>query len=89
MDASPSLSFQITKDKKLDIFISLMCRGMPMEFEKEVEHAGINTFRFIPTPNALGSHTDPDPAMRNPDNECFCLEDQGRRTKKGIVSSKA
>ena len=46
-------------------------------FSQEVEHAGIKTLRFIPTHNALGSHKDVNDPYYNPDNECFCLEDEG------------
>ena len=42
-------------------------------FFQENEHAGIRTLRFIPPENAMGSHNDPNPARKNPDNECFCM----------------
>ena len=49
-----------SKDK-LEIFIDLMCRKINLEFEKSVEHQGLASLRFIPPPNAMGSHQDPDP----------------------------
>jgi len=67
----------LSKNVKLDIFIALMCRTIGMEYEKDVEHAGINTYRFIPPSNALGRHDDPDPTLNNTENECYCLQDEG------------
>jgi len=61
----------------LEMFISLMCRRIKLEFEKEVEHAGLVSYRFIPPVNALGSHTDPDPDRRNIGNNCFCRAEAG------------
>ena len=49
-----------SKDQ-LEIFIDLMCRKINLEFEKSVEHQGLSSLRFIPPPNAMGSHQDPDP----------------------------
>ena len=51
---SSTLPPALNKDVKLDIFIALMCRTIRMEYEKDMEHAGINTYRFIPPANALG-----------------------------------
>ena len=51
---SSTLPPSLEKDKKLDIFIALMCRTIRMEYEKDEEHAGINTYRFVPPTNALG-----------------------------------
>ena len=51
---SSTLPPGLSKNVKLDIFIALMCRTIGMEYEKDVEHAGINTYRFIPPSNALG-----------------------------------
>ena len=42
-----------------------------------MEHAGLTAYRFIPPANALGSHTDPDPARANLANSCFCLKNEG------------
>ena len=84
---SSTLPPMITKEHKLDVFISLMCRGLPMVFEKETDHAGINTYRFIPTDNAMNAHDDPDPAKRNPDNECYCLRDDNFKCfKSGVLN---
>ena len=45
-----------------------------------MEHAGIRTYRFIPPENAMGSHNDPDPNKNNPDNECYCLNNEVWKT---------
>ena len=52
----------LAKEDSLDIFISLMCRRLSLEFEKE-EHYPHNLVanRYIPAENALGSHLDKDP----------------------------
>jgi len=41
---------------------------------QEVEHGGVNTLRFIPPPNAMGSHDDVDSDRRNEANECYCVD---------------
>jgi len=65
------------KDQVMDMFISLMCRRIKLEYEKDMEHEGLTSYRFIPPENAMGSHTDPNPKRNNPDNACFCLEEEG------------
>jgi len=67
----------ILKDQSMDMFISLMCRRLDLVYEKEVEHSGIPGLRYIPPPNAMGSHDDPDEKARNVNNECYCLKDEG------------
>jgi len=59
----------------MDIFISLMCRKITLQFEKEEIHKnGLIAKRFIPNINAMGSHFDSNMTRRNPDNECYCRE---------------
>ena len=67
----------IMKTDAMDMFISLMCRRINLEYEKDVEHLGLNSYRFIPPANAMGSHDDPDEEARNTANSCYCLKDQG------------
>lgn len=67
----------LNKDQQLDIFIALMRRTLPLVYEKETEHRGIRSLRYVPPPNALGHHQDSDPVMRNEDNECYCRSDLG------------
>ena len=74
---SSALPPEWTKDQVMDIFISLMCRRIKLTYEKEVEHHGLTSYRFIPPPNAMGSHTDTNTTRRNAENECFCLKDEG------------
>jgi len=61
---------------ELNIFIDLMCRKIGLKYEKNMEHAGLDSYRFVPPPNALGAHDDPDPVKRNIDNECYCMKDK-------------
>ena len=51
---SSTLPPGLVKDQTLEIFIALMCRTIKMNYEKDVQHANINTYRFIPPINALG-----------------------------------
>jgi len=67
----------ILKTDAMDMFISLMCRRIDLKYEKDVEHLGLNSYRFIPPSNAMGSHDDPDPDARNPANSCYCMKDEG------------
>ena len=67
----------IMKTDAMDMFISPMCRRINLEYEKDMDHLGLNSYRFIPPANALGSHTDPNPNARNLANSCYCLKDQG------------
>jgi len=66
-----------TKTDSMDMFISLMCRRINLDFEKETSHFGIPTLRYIPPPNAMGSHEDPDPVYKNEDNACYCRKEDG------------
>ena len=83
----------VSERQYMEMFIDLMCRKIDLRFkvfyktdcfnqifgrfEKKVVHHGLESLRFIPPTNALGSHTDPDPKKRNRRNSCYCLEDQG------------
>ncbi len=54
---------------------------------QETEHAGIRTLRFIPPPNALGSHKDLNPVRKNEDNRCYCMEEQNFKCfKSGVLN---
>jgi len=65
------------KEDDMEMFISLMCRKINLKYEQTVEHAGLESYRFIPPLNALGSHDDPNTQMRNENNECYCRKDAG------------
>jgi len=65
----------LTKHDSLDIFISLMCRRLNLEFEKEEHYShGLVANRYVPPENALGSHLDQDPKRRNEANSCYCVD---------------
>lgn len=83
---SSTLPPSLNKDMTLEIYIALMCRTINLKYEKDVNHAGVDTLRFIPPENALGSHDDPNPDVKNPDNECYCLKDEGFRCFKSGVT---
>jgi len=77
----------VVKDQQLEMFIDLMCRKINLEYEKDVDHMDIESFRFIPPPNTLGSHTDPDTESANPENSCYCLQDQNFQCfKSGVLN---
>jgi len=63
-----------TRDMTYDFYTPLMCRRIKLFYEKDTEHAGLQTYRFIPDIKQLASHTDPDPAVRNPENACYCKD---------------
>ena len=65
----------LNNSSSFEVFIALMCRTLEMSFEKEVEHAGIRTLRFIPPANALGSHNDKNKQQRNEKNQCYDISD--------------
>jgi len=65
------------KTQSMDMFISLMCRRIKLEYEKDTKHQGLTSYRFIPPPNAMGSHEDTNPSSNNPDNACYCLKEEG------------
>ena len=51
--------YQGTKQEdKLQMFIDLMCRKIELQHEKNVEHDGLDSLRFVPPINALGAHDD-------------------------------
>jgi len=61
-----------TRNMTYDFFTPLMCRRLKLTYEQDIEHAGLETYRFIPDIKQLASHTDPDPLVRNPENACYC-----------------
>jgi len=63
-----------TKDMSLDFFTSLMCRRLKLDFTNTEEHAGMETYRYIPNINQFGYPHDEEPEVRNEENGCYCLE---------------
>ncbi|KAF5894662.1 lysosome membrane protein 2-like, partial [Clarias magur] len=58
----------LTKEERLNVFITDMCRSIYMLFEKEVVVKGIPAYRYTPPQAVLAS------GKNNPENEGFCLE---------------
>jgi len=73
----PTFPPQVEMDQKLEMFLSLMCRKLTMQYEKHTTHSGLLSYRFVPPVNSLGSHTDADPERRNLANSCYCMQDEG------------
>eukprot|EP00092_Neocalanus_flemingeri_P046420 GFUD01052219.1.p1 GENE.GFUD01052219.1~~GFUD01052219.1.p1 ORF type:complete len:595 (-),score=120.44 GFUD01052219.1:139-1923(-) len=67
----------VSQYQEMEMFISLMCRKINLQFEKITTHSELSTYRFIPPVNALGSHTDPDPTKVNLANSCYCRQSKG------------
>jgi len=67
----------VSKSQDIEMFISLMCRKINLQFEKVTKHAQLSSYRFIPPPNIFGSHTDADPLNVNPANSCYCRQSEG------------
>lgn len=80
-----TLPADLDKENHLEIFFPWMCRKLPLTFEKEVKHEGVNTYRFAPPSNALGSPHDKDPLMRNKGNQCYCMSHENFRCFKSGV----
>ena len=82
-----SLPPGVTREQHMQMFIDLMCRKINLEYEKDVDHMDLNSFRFIPPPNAMGSPDDPDEDTANPANSCYCLAEQGFQCfKSGVLN---
>jgi len=67
----------IQQTQAVNIFISLMCRKLELQYEQDKDYSGLKALRYVPPANALGSHDDPDDNMRNEANECYCLKEEG------------
>jgi len=73
----PTFPPQVEMSQRMEMFLSLMCRKLTMQYEKHTTHSGILSYRFVPPFNSLGSHTDADPERRNLANSCYCMQDEG------------
>ncbi|CAL8322393.1 unnamed protein product [Lota lota] len=60
----------LSKDERLYVFTSDLCRSIFMEFEKDVTVKGIPAYRFTPPRAVLASKEE------NPANEGFCITPQ-------------
>jgi len=75
---SATLPPGVDKNNPLTIFIALMCRKITLHYEEDREYKGLVAQRFIPAVNALGSHWEgEDPELKNEENKCYCMDDQG------------
>jgi hypothetical protein len=73
----PPATYTKDPNQKMDIFISLMCRRIQLFYEQDVLHDSIPTLRFVPRPNAMGSHNDSNAEYQNKENACYCMEEEG------------
>lgn len=65
----------LEKDESLDLFIDLMCRRIVLEYEGDQHYPeDLTAHRYVPPPNAMGSHLDEDPLRRNEENSCYCVD---------------
>jgi len=62
------------KDQSLDFYTSLMCRRIKLDYEQEEVHAGLTSFRYIPSIQQLASPNDPNDTIRNEENSCYCID---------------
>ncbi|XP_071378230.1 lysosome membrane protein 2-like isoform X1 [Centroberyx affinis] len=60
----------LSKDERLYVFTSDLCRSIHMEFEKDVVVKGIPAYRFTPPRSVFASKEE------NPANEGFCVSPQ-------------
>jgi len=75
---------EIQRDETLHIFNRDLCRSLPMVYQKDVvESNGIPGYRFVPPENVFA------PPSENPDNDCFCLSDEGCNVPKGLFNMSA
>ena len=56
-----------------------------------MEQNGVQGIRYVTKHNFLGSHKDPNSEFYNPDNACYCLEDESptfKCFKSGVMDMK-
>jgi hypothetical protein len=51
-----------------------MCRRIQLDYEKDTEHLGLASLRYIPSIKQFANPQDEDEAVRNPENQCYCVE---------------
>jgi scavenger receptor class B, member 1 len=54
----------LTKDTKLQVYVTDICRSVELTFEKEVNYKGVNAYRFVIGPDAFNTSL--------PKNRGFC-----------------
>jgi hypothetical protein len=73
----------VEKSRRLDIFVTDLCRSLYLTYDSEVEHLGIKGYRFTAPKNMLE-----DPRI-NEDNMCFCMKGSVQDCPTGGVMSVA
>lgn len=58
----------VLQNETLYIFNMDLCQSLPLVYQQDVPHHGINTYRFVPPSNVYGT------PKENPRNQCFCKE---------------
>lgn len=59
----------VARNETLYIFNMNLCQSLPLTYQEDVKHHGINTYRFVPPTKVFGSPEE------NPRNKCFCEGD--------------
>ncbi|KAF2361877.1 CD36 family [Trinorchestia longiramus] len=57
----------VSRTSTLHFFIPSLCRIIPLEFVRDIEHYGIKGYRFSPPKSAFSDE------IKNPDNACYCV----------------
>jgi len=57
---------EVQKNETLYIFNKDLCQSLPLEYQEDARHHGINTYRFVPPANVFGTPEE------NPKNRCYC-----------------
>lgn len=69
----------VSMNDRLDFFIPDICRSLFITFQEKSSYKGIQTYLFsAPNDVLAGRHT-------NPDNECFCIEEDEELAEKRCV----
>lgn len=71
---------RLSRDSRLYIYTSELCRSLYLTYEKDLYHHGIPVYRFVPPPAVL---EDP---MINPDNLCYCYPDTDHCLGAGMLT---
>jgi len=69
----------LNRNETLYIFNMNLCQSLPLVYQQDVQHHGINTYRFVPPADVFGTPEE------NPRNECFC-SDSGQCAPSGLFN---
>jgi len=58
----------VERNETLHIFNMNLCQSLPLVYQEDVQHHGINTYRFVPPADVFGTPAE------NPKNKCFCRD---------------